>query len=492
MYDFVIAGGGLGGLICGYILSKEGFSVCILEKHHQIGGCLQTFKRDGCVFDTGMHYVGSLDEGQILWRFFKYYDLLDKVKLKKLDEDAFDIVSIAGEEFKYAQGHERFTETITEYFPNEKIAIREYVSKLKEIRASLENFTNTAISSNLKYFSINTYDYISSLTKNNKLQNVLTGLNALYSGKPEHNPLYVHSIINNSFIESAWRFVDGGDQLSNYLEKSILSNGGVVRRKSEVKKFVMNNSDEQVECVELINGEKIFAKKFISDIHPAVTLDMIESKKIRKTYYERIKSLENTTSIFSLYIVLKENSLKYFNNNFYNYVEHDTWGIRIYDKEKWPAGYMIYTPASTGSETYADCMIAMTYMAFDELEKWENTTIEKRGDEYLEFKNKKAEQLLDLIEKKIPDIRSHVKTYYTSTPLTYRDYTGTVNGSIYGVIKDSNSSLKSFIQPRTKISNLFFAGQNTNLHGVLGVSMGAFMTCAEFLGLDYLFGKIKL
>ena len=94
-------------------------------------------------------------------------------------------------------------------------------------------------------------------------------------------------------------------------------------------------------------------------------------------------------------------------------------------------------------------------------------SIEKRGDEYLEFKNKKAEQLLDLIEKKIPDIRSHVKTYYTSTPLTYRDYTGTVNGSIYGVIKDSNSPLKSFIQPRTKISKFlanFMIFRQTQTH----------------------------
>ena len=87
-FDVIIVGSGLGGMICGYILSKEGYNVCILEKNHQLGGCLQTFVRNKCIFDTGMHYVGSLDEGQILNKFFKYFDLNGKLKLRKMDVDS--------------------------------------------------------------------------------------------------------------------------------------------------------------------------------------------------------------------------------------------------------------------------------------------------------------------------------------------------------------------------------------------------------------------
>ena len=64
--DVIIAGSGLGGLVCGYILAKNGYHVSIFEKNQQIGGCLQTFVRKGVKFDTGMHYIGSLDEGQQL------------------------------------------------------------------------------------------------------------------------------------------------------------------------------------------------------------------------------------------------------------------------------------------------------------------------------------------------------------------------------------------------------------------------------------------
>ena len=53
-YDVIIIGSGLGGLQCGYVLSKHGFKVAIFEKHHQFGGCLQVFKRNNYLFRKGI------------------------------------------------------------------------------------------------------------------------------------------------------------------------------------------------------------------------------------------------------------------------------------------------------------------------------------------------------------------------------------------------------------------------------------------------------
>ena len=80
-YDVVIIGSGLGGLACAYILAKEGYKVCVLEKNRQYGGSLQIFSRDKVIFDTGIHYIGGLDKGQNLYNYFKYFDLIDKLKL---------------------------------------------------------------------------------------------------------------------------------------------------------------------------------------------------------------------------------------------------------------------------------------------------------------------------------------------------------------------------------------------------------------------------
>ncbi|MDD3876138.1 MAG: NAD(P)-binding protein [Bacteroidales bacterium] len=495
MYDIVIVGSGLGGLLCGYLLSKEGKKVLVLEKNHQLGGCLQSFTRQNCVFDTGMHYVGSMNEGQILWRFFKYFDLLGKVKLRKLDEDVFDLIHIAGDEYKYAQGYDNFISTMLQYFPDEENGLNKYINKFKEIRSAISSFIGESDDEQnmptMKYFEENAFDFIKSVTSNPRLQDVLAATNPLYFGTSEKTPLYVHAVINNSLLESAWRFVDGGGQIADALAQSIKSQGGDVRKNANVNRFVMNNSDTLVEAVELDNGERIFGHQFISNIHPVKTFEIIDSKLIRKAYLKRINNIEQTMSVFSMYIVLKENSFKYFNYNYYHFENPNVWGADIYSKYKWPSGYMLYTPASSNTGTYAESVNVITYMSYEELKQWDNTTIEKRGQSYKDFKTQKAELLLDLIEKRFPGFRTHIKKYYTSTPLTYRDYTSTLNGSVYGNMRDCNNALKTMVSPKTRIPNLYLTGQNINLHGVLGVSMGAFITCAQFLGTRYIYDKLN-
>ena len=59
----IIIGGGIGGLFCGAILSKEGYNVKIFEQHYKIGGGLHHFKREGVEFETGMHVIGTFQPG---------------------------------------------------------------------------------------------------------------------------------------------------------------------------------------------------------------------------------------------------------------------------------------------------------------------------------------------------------------------------------------------------------------------------------------------
>ena len=62
--------------------------VCV-EKNRQVGGCLQTFVRNKVIFDSGVHYIGGLGKGQNLYQILKYMGVMEKLKLEKLDEDAF-------------------------------------------------------------------------------------------------------------------------------------------------------------------------------------------------------------------------------------------------------------------------------------------------------------------------------------------------------------------------------------------------------------------
>jgi len=144
---------------------------------------------------------------------------------------------------------------------------------------------------------------------------------------------------------------------------------------------------------------------------------------------------------------------------------------------------------------YGDNITIMTYMRYEEVEPWANTfnTVahkNERGQTYEAFKKEKAEIIIDELEKKFPNIRNCIAEYYTSSPLSYRDYIATNRGSMYGYTKDVNKSMQSFISPKTKIDNLLFTGQSLNMHGILGVTISGVVTCSELLGQDYLLDKI--
>ena len=108
----VIIGSGLGGLSCGVILARNGYDVAVLEQDARIGGCLQCFRRGDAKFETGMHFIGSCDEGQVLRRLLRYLEVFDDLRLSRLDPSGYEVISLGGEHFRLAQGREAFIEEL--------------------------------------------------------------------------------------------------------------------------------------------------------------------------------------------------------------------------------------------------------------------------------------------------------------------------------------------------------------------------------------------
>lgn len=260
-------------------------------------------------------------------------------------------------------------------------------------------------------------------------------------------------------------------------------------RNSEVTKFIFNSG--LLKAVEINKSEKIEGKWFISNIHPKTMLSLFENAPLRPAYFKRISGIEDTYGMFSLYLAMKENTFEYINSHYYIYRTSDVWHGDNYDLKQWPESYMMHFSPTSKDSKYTEAIIVTAYINRDEVEPWVNTFVEQRGDDYREFKLQKAERLLDIVNKDFPGIRSKVKSYYTSTPLTYRDYTGTHRGSVYGLLKDYNSPLGTLVMPKTKIPNLFLTGQNTNVHGVIGVTIGSVLTCGELIGTRHILEKIR-
>ena len=489
----VIVGSGLGGLTCGYILAKNGYRVSILEKNARIGGCLQTFSRRGVKFETGMHYVGSMEEGQVLHRFFNYLGLLPDVRLRSLDTKAYDIVSIAGQRFPFANEKEDFIQALAQHFPQERDNIRDYYKIIKDVAddSPLYSFRykDSLTLLNPLYVKRSASEFIEGLTSNRLLQQVLAANLPLYAGVRLKTPLYIHALIRDFYHKSTYRIVGGSDAIARSLARSIRSMGGEVRSGAEVSAIRCN--DTQATGVGLTNGEELRGDYFISNIHPQRTLSLLHTNLIRKSYRDRIMGLKNTTSSFTVYIRFKKESLPYFNSNLYHYNTNDVWSCPYYTEADWPRNFMYMHLCSSADQLYAEAGIVFAYMDFKDVARWKGTTVGRRGEAYESFKRQKAERLLDELEKQMPDVCGNIERYYTSTPLTYLDYTGTEEGSMYGILRDCTEPALTAVSQRTKISNLFQAGQNINSHGILGVIIGSIITSGEFLGVNTIMQQIQ-
>lgn len=498
-YDVVVIGSGLGGLASAVILAKEGKKVCVLEKNTQYGGNLQTFSRDKSVFDTGVHYIGGLDVGENLYKYFSYLGIMDKLKLHRLDEDGYDRISFEDEmiEYPHAQGYENFVQKLLVHFPKEEEALRKYCDKINEI---CHQFPMYNLEDGKGYdenvVSIKLIDFLDEITTDEKLKAVLIGSNFLYVADKEKTPLYVHALTINSYIQSAWRCVNGGSQISRALIKVLKSYGGEIYKHKEVVSFTFDN--QQLASCTTADGSQYYAEQFVSNINLKHTIRMVGAESFSKPFVKRIMSLEEVPSVFSLYIVFKKDSYLYQNSNIYHYNSvEDVWDTHHKAEGRWPNLLVASMNCTSPAQKWADSMTVMTYMDFEEVKQWEDTfnvstikELESRGESYEAFKKEKERLLLAKLETKYPGICDAIQSVHSSTPLTYRDFIASEGGNMYGFVKDANSPMKTFISPRSKIGNLFFSGQNVRMHGVMGVTIGAFVTCLEMVDRESLLAKL--
>jgi all-trans-retinol 13,14-reductase len=482
-YDAIIIGSGLGGLECGYILARNGLKVCILERSTQIGGCLQTFRRGDRCFDTGFHYAGALGEGESLHRLFRYFGLLD-LPWQKLDEAAFDEVVVGDRSFFFANGHERFADTLAQSFPHQRTNLRRYAAFLKEVGEHLfDRFTTSSGDPNELYttslFAKSACGFLNETIGDPLLRKVLSGA-SLKMELADTLPLYVFAQINNSFIQSAWRLRGGGSQIADRLAQQIRAMGGEIRTRASVTR--LTEAGGRLATVEVNGGEaQLTGTWVISNLHPAQTLSLVDDTKLLRTIYRRrISTLPNTFGMFTAHICLRPSRVPYRNRNVYIHSrEADLWHFRPHNPL---SGVLVSYYVPEANSEYASAIDLLTPMHWSEVAAWKDLPVGRHGEEYAALKARKAAECMAFVSEQIPELQGNVEKIYTSTPLTYHSYTNTSEGSAYGIRKDFTQPMYTVLTPRTPIPNLLLTGQNLNLHGMLGVSVTSFITCAEILG----------
>ncbi len=495
MKSVVIIGGGLGGLFTGAILAKKGFRVTVLEKNATVGGGLQTFRRYGECFDTGMHVIAGMQPGGSIRRICQYLGVLDQMHLMDVDDDCMDSVYFAEDHQRYniRKGKAGFVESLASYFPEEREHLLHYVEALFRMTDSLDLFNLRPSSSMMTLhsdeFLMSAEDFIAHYIAHPKLRSVLAYMNPLYGGRHDETPAFVHAVISVLYINGATRFVGGSNRFAHLLVSLIEQVGGKVLTHEGVEWIEVNQ--RHVDFVKTWNGNIYKGDYYISAIHPCTLLRLMPEKAFPKAYRERLNAIPNSYSAFSVYIKLRPNTFPYINHSEYYMSKYeDIWKFGEKQQE-WPMGFLFMTSPDDHQGKFAHKILVTAPMLFEEAKAWENTTVGHRGKDYEVWKEKQRDKLLAKMEEMHPGFLNCIDKVITASPLTIRDFYGVKDGSLTGFSKDCHNIALSQVPVVTKVDNLLLTGQNNNLHGFCGVPLTAINTCEAILGRNVIINEIN-
>lgn len=484
--QIVIIGSGLGGLSAGAILAERGYNVTVLEKQSVIGGCLQCFSRNGARFETGMHFVGAVGRDEILDRILRLCGVRDMVRFTPLDS-VYNVISLAGQRYRIAAGRQAFVDTLANDLQCEtRFVSRAFDAVRKCARASSLYDPNAVMSPEMHLTSIRTV--FNDLQLPSDLQRVLGGDSSLYAGNIDATPFATMAFLKEFYSDGGYRFSDGSDSLANAFRKQIIDHGGRVVTRAEVSRVECNNS--RATAVITTDGVCYQADYVISAIHPSRLAPMVDSGLLRPAYVKRLSSLTNTVSAFTAYLTFRPGAMPYMNSNVFGYNVADPWSALDYTSMDWPRGWLYMHHHIDVTDGFARSGQIITYMKYADVAQWVDTRLGHRPDDYKEFKQMMAERLIKAVDSEMPGLANSIMSIETSTPLTYRDYNGTPEGSMYGVAKDLSLGPANRVSHRTRIPNLLLVGQNINSHGMLGVLVGTLVACSDLPDVGNLISKL--
>ncbi|MCI6619744.1 MAG: FAD-dependent oxidoreductase, partial [Prevotella sp.] len=450
----VIIGSGLGGLSSGIILAKNGYKVTILEQESQVGGCLQCFKRDGVKFETGMHFIGSASKGQTLQRLLHYLEA--EVPLSPLNPEGYEVIALNGRQYSFANGRQQFIDGLCKFFPDQRPNLNRLCDTIESLAnaSNLHSLTRTdtdpTISTEYQLRSIN--DVIDELITDTELRKVVVGNLPLYGAVKDKTPFSTYAFVMDFYNQSAYRIIGGSDRLTAALLCTLRKYDAEVLSCHKVVEVVCN--DQRATGVRCEDGTFFEADIVISGIHPARLMEIVHAPLLRPAYRHRIQTIPNTIGGFTVYLHFKPKSVPYMNYNFYSYNTNTPWNCEQYTGDDWPRGYLYMHLCDHEDQQYANSGVILSYMHMRDVEKWKGTKVGQRGADYERFKELHARRLLSCAERDFPGLTSQLQSFYTSTPLTYYDYTGTEDGSMYGIVKDISLGPAARVHHRTKIPNL--------------------------------------
>jgi prolycopene isomerase len=492
VFDVIIIGSGIGGLVTATQLAAKGAKVLVLERYIIPGGSAGYFEREGYRFDVGASMIfGFGTEGTT--------NLLTKA-LEAVNvslETVRDPVQIhyhlpASLELKVHQDYEKFLQELTAHFPQEREGIRKFYDEcwkvfnclnamellsLEELRYLTRVFFQHPLAclGLVKYLPQNAGDIARRYIKDPQLLKFIDMECYCWSVVPaDKTPMINAGMVFSDRHYGGINYPKGGvGQIAQKLVEGLEKAGGQIQYKARVTKIVTEKG--KAVGVQLADGKVYQAKRIVSNatrwdtfekLLPAEEMPTAE-KKWRKRY-------EKSPSFLSLHLGVEAQVLP--PGTECHHILLEDWD-KMEDAE---GRFLCRFPHCLTRIWHQQVITLFIRLRPSWIDDWQGLS----ASEYEEKKEEAAGRIIERLEKIFPGLDAGLDYMEVGTARSHRRFLGREDGT-YGPIPSRKlMGLLGMPFNRTSIPGLYCVGDSTFPgQGLNAVAFSGF-ACAHRVAVD--------
>ena len=506
IWDAVIIGSGLGGLVTASQLAAKGAKVLVLERYKIPGGSGGSFKRKGYIFDVGASMIFGFGEKG-------YTNLLTRAlaEVGERCETIPDPVQLNYHlpnnlQVTVDRNYEKFISDLTELFPNEKSGIKKFYKTCWSVFKCLDSMPLLSIEDPIylmkvflkaplsclglaRWLPFNVGDVARRYIKDETLLRFLDIECFCWSVMPaERTPMINAGMVFSDRHAGGINYPKGGvGVIAEKLVTGIRKYGGEVRYSSNVKNILIENN--KAIGIKMEDDEVIKAKKIISNATRWNTFSeeskdqsLISSNLIPPSERKWRERYTPSPSFLSMHLGVNKDCVE--NIKHCHHLLLEKW--EEMDSEQ--GVLFVSIPTLLDSSIAPEGKHIVHAFTPSKYEYWVNLN----NKEYLAKKEKDSKKLLERLEKIIPGINQSICHKEIGTPKTHKRFLGRFEGS-YGPIPAIRlPGLLTMPFNTTSIKNLLCVGDSCFPgQGLNAVAFSGF-ACAHKIGAQLGINKWEL
>lgn len=455
----VIIGGGIAGLCTGVYARKCGYQVEILEMHDTAGGLATSWRRGGYTFENCLHWLlGSNPSGPFYSRWQEVFDI---GRLKFVDKEEYVRLETArGESLSIYANADRMEAELLKRAPQDSAAIHHFASAVRRLAkfpmpdfaapwpqswlAALRTVPDLPLLRQLSKVTVEEYG--------NRFKDPL--LRRFFAGGELASLSAIPLVFSLAWMSEhdAGYPIGGSQAVIRPIVENLLNLGGRLRLGAKVERILVD-SDAAV-GVRLAGGESVPADWVISAADGHATIYDLLGGKYKDKANDKIY---NTLETFPSYLQVSLGVARDLSQQ-PGYVTQLLDAPLTVDPgtDLSQVSFRVFhfdpTFAPPG-KTAVTCFLPTHNHEF-----WVHLQQDDPA-KYQEEKQRVAEAVIALLEKRIPDLRQAVEVMDVSTPASVIRFTGNWKGSMEGWLLTPTTGFRPLQITLPGLQRFLMAGQ---------------------------------